>query len=131
MRVKTGIFSLSTHLYYSSYHYAACEITAQEPRYPFILYSSCHSCHQHVMVHPVKELFNVEVCHIAIPGFHMPARCLHCKMTAPSGTEPVAVIAASYALHVPRTRTLLVASSRPHLTVTPLPSANDWCNQPS
>ena len=39
-------------------------------------------------------------------------------------------LTASYRLLVHQVADLPPASSRPHLAVTPLPSANGWCNQP-
>src|SRR5271157_4142467 len=37
-------------------------------------------------------------------------------------------LTASDRVRVPQAADLLPASSRPHLTVTPLPSASSWCN---
>jgi len=44
-------------------------------------------------------------------------------------TRPTAM--ASYEVRVPQVAGLPPASSRPRLTVTPLPSANGWCDPPS
>ena len=49
---------------------------------------------------------------------------LHCLLPA----RPIST--ASHEVRVPQVAGLPPASSRPHLTVTPLPSASGWCNQP-
>jgi len=49
---------------------------------------------------------------------------LRCSLpTRPAGL-------ASHSVRVPQVAGLLPASFRPHLAMTPLPSANGWCNQP-
>ena len=47
--------------HYSIRHHATFQIGADKLQYPLVLHHSRHSCHQHVVVHSVKELFQVYV----------------------------------------------------------------------
>ncbi|SVB53307.1 uncharacterized protein METZ01_LOCUS206161, partial [marine metagenome] len=57
-----------------------------------VLHPACHSCHQHVVVHPVEETLQIQIHHPIIPGQDVFLGALYRLMRAAFRTKAIAVV---------------------------------------
>ena len=70
-------------------HQSGPQVPADQAEYPLVPDLAPHPCHQHVVVHPVKELLQVHVDHPAPARSHLGLGRENRLVGAPSGPEPV------------------------------------------
>ena len=71
-------------------HDAGCYKCPDEFQEPFVFYPSRHACHEHVVIDGIKELFEIDVHNIFIPGLYMLPGFRYCLMGASARPEAVA-----------------------------------------
>ena len=77
------------HTRYPAFHQSRLQIAPDQLQHPFILNLARHPRHQHVVVHTVKELFQIEIDDPPLAGLNIPPRRFDGLVCIASGTEAI------------------------------------------
>ncbi len=73
-----------------AFHQSRLQIAPHQLQHPLVLHPAPHPCHQHVVVHSIEELLQVQVHDPALPFRHVAPRRLHGLVRVASRTKAVA-----------------------------------------
>ena len=76
---------------HAALHHPRLQVAADQMQDAFVLDPASQTTHQDVVVHPVKELFQVHVDHPAVAGRNVLSRSIQCLVSTPSWAKAEAV----------------------------------------
>ena len=78
--------------YHPVYHHPTVQIGPDQLQHPFVFHHPRHPCHEYIVVHPVKELFQVDVHHPFVACLHVLLGLLYGLLRTPPRSKPITVL---------------------------------------